>query len=104
MDKEFLEKVLACKTAEELKALLNSRRQLSDDELEDVNGGRLNTAGFTRDEFEYLCPVITKVEKTLGKDTAVAMLCEYYPNGIICDIYRKGTITDVYNHITTRMK
>ena len=38
--KEFLDKVLACKTAEELRALLETRVQLSDDETEQISGGR----------------------------------------------------------------
>ena len=38
MDKEFLDKVLACKTAEELRALINGKRQLSVDEMEQVTG------------------------------------------------------------------
>ena len=39
MDKDLLGKIKACKTAEEVKALLGSRIQLSEGEVEQVTGG-----------------------------------------------------------------
>ena len=39
MDKELLNKLKACKTVDEMKALLGNRRQLSEGETEQVVGG-----------------------------------------------------------------
>ena len=99
MDKEFLEKVLACKTSDELRSLLNSRRQLSEDELEQVNGGALITGKFTRKELRALIPLLREIESLYGKSSAVSTLFTYSQSTEARDIYEKGSIDDVYNHV-----
>ena len=75
MDKELLEKLKACKTAEEIRALMGSKRQLNEGELEEVVGGAsggcpadYKVMGYTADEFaEYLQAIVNE----FGIDVAV---------------------------------
>ena len=77
MDQEFLEKVLACKSADELRELLNSRRQLSDSELEDVVGG--TTRNFMRNETSKQFESMWKnVAQGCGYDAAMEAFCKVY--------------------------
>ena len=87
MDKEFLDQVLACKTADELRALLNSRRPLSDGELEQVNGGASGIKRLTKDELDSFVPVMRAVENHFGKNLAADLLSKCYPDTGLRKIY-----------------
>lgn len=104
MDKEFLDKVLACKTAEELRALINGKRQLSVDEMEQVTGGAVRSLGAAQNEFVCLCDALRRVEKDLGKETAVNMALKLYPNAPAIKIYEKHGLDDFYSHIMKQMR
>ena len=75
MDKELLEKIMACKTAEEIRVLMGSKRQLNEGELEEVVGGAsggcpadYEVMGMTADEFgAYLQAIVNE----FGIDVAV---------------------------------
>ena len=75
MNKEMLNKLMACKTAEEIRALMGSKRQLNEGELEQVVGGAsggcpadYQVMGMTADEFgAYLQAIVNE----FGIDIAV---------------------------------
>ena len=75
MNKELLGKLKACKTAEEIRALMGSKRQLNEGELEEVVGGAsggcpadYEVMGMTADEFgAYLQAIVNE----FGIDVAV---------------------------------
>ena len=66
MDREFLEKVLACKTADELRALLLTRRQLTDSELEQVSGGKVVSGNIGLFRPEDLNPLYRAIADEFG--------------------------------------
>ena len=87
MDKEFLDKVLACKTADELRALLDSKRQLSDSELEQVAGGR--AGGFGGFTWEEAGPAFQAILDKFGEESAVSFANQYLARSVDWTAYLK---------------
>ena len=106
MDKEFLEKVLACKTSDELKALLNSRMQLSDDELDQVNGGmiRFGKDVQTGEDIDLVCKVMQRIETAFGRDTAADWISRATGNHYTVQDYFDGGISGLRKRLGTRLK
>ena len=106
MDKEFLEKVLACKTSDELKALLNSRMPLDDDDLDQVNGGMISFGKDvqTGEGLDLVCRAVQRIENAFGRDMAATWISKATGNHYTVQDYYDAGISGLRQRLGTRIK
>ena len=104
MDNEQMEKIMACKSADEAKALLIGKRQLKDAEMEQVVGGAVTGYGdgwveidgkrWGKTEFNAMFILLTK---NVGYNSAVEALRD--STGFFCremtQVVERGSGVDV---------
>ena len=107
MDKEMIDKIKACKTADEMKALLGNRRALSEAELEQVNGGGLIIGDWNIETpedlnsfvFDFCGPIYD-----MDPNILINVLQYYLPSyGIKREILAFG-LDGLYNHLALIME
>ena len=99
MNKEMLDKLKACKTAEEMKTLFGGRRQLSDSDVNQVVGGSVEKGPTPRTVYLYgqlideagFNAIFINMTKTSGFDVAVKAL--YNMTGFSCNAMLEGNTT-----------
>ncbi len=106
MDHEFLEKVLACKTSEELRALLSSRRPLEDDELDQVNGGMILSGGKlpSLNDVDTVCKAAQRIESALGRDLAASWIAQEMGNRFTAEDYLRDGISGLRKHLDALLR
>ncbi len=106
MDKEFLEKVLACKTSDELKALLNSRMPLDDDDLDQVNGGMISFGKDvqTGEGLDLVCRAVQRIENAFGRDMAATWISKATGNHYTVQDYYDAGISGLRQRLGTRIR
>ena len=97
MDKEMMDKV-----NEILKK--NSKRELSLDELDQVNGGGDINAPFGNEkELDlYVYTMIAGIEKSLGKDCANEFMRDTFHDSELAREYMNGDLDCVHNYLAQK--
>ena len=93
MNKEFMDKIKACKSAEEMKAVLGERRQLSESEQSQAVGGAgVGSAYFgTHENIDAYCDVVEYIAEYKGMDVAVDwVLGDLQSNDVKAAMYTDG--------------
>ena len=103
MKNEMLEKVMACKSPDELKKVLGARRTLTETELAQVSGGRLFFMGqelSSREDLEDVCLNVLKgIENQFGRKITADFISSEFQDQDAVDKYNASGVNGLYNYL-----
>ncbi len=91
MNKELADKLRACKTAEEFKAVLGEKRLLKEDEMKKVVGRYEPYEMFqSHEEIDVFCDIVEMYIEYFGLDVATSYVLELFPSKQAEDYLKAG--------------
>ena len=102
MKNDILDKIKDCKTAEEVKALFDEKRELSLDELENITGGSMRVMGIdirNKADISQICDILMMVEGKFDKTDVLSIMDKILPDRFGVEEYIKDGVPGVYRRL-----
>ncbi len=106
MKNDILDKIKDCKSAEEVKALFDEKRELSLDELEQISGGGMRVMGIdvhNKEDISRICDILKMVEGKFDRKDVLSIVDSILPDRFGVEEYLKDGVPGVYRKLYAKL-